>query len=270
VFGTTSDRLSGVTITVAGVRVAFVGKGGAGKSSIAGTFARLLAGTGQPVLALDSDPMPGLAFSVGVANIDAGVPDEAVEEYDDDGRRRYRLRAGLTASDVVEQYAVRGPDGVRFLQLGKARGPRWDNARQHAAFHRVVDELPVDGWNLVGDLPAGTRQAFQGWGRYAHTLLVVVEPTASSILSGRRLARLAQMSGAPRVLLVASQVRGPADAQDVAARTGLLLLGAVPYDPLLGEAARSGCAPLDYDPDAPAVRAVASLVEFLVAERRHT
>lgn len=56
-FDTTSDRLSGLTITVAGVRVAFVGKGGAGKSSIAGTFARLLAVTGQPVLALDSDPM---------------------------------------------------------------------------------------------------------------------------------------------------------------------------------------------------------------------
>ena len=264
------DALYGVAITVAGVRVAFVGKGGAGKSSIAGTFARLLAATGQPVLALDSDPMPGLAFSVGIANVDAGIPDEAVEDYDDDGRRRYRLRAGLSATDVVQQYAVHGPDGVRFLQLGKARGARWNNARQHAAFQRVVDELPVNGWNIVGDLPAGTRQAFQGWGRYAQTLLVVVEPTASSILSGRRLARLAQMSNPPQVLLVASQVRGPADAQDVAARTGLPLLGAIPFDPLLGEAARSGRAPLDHDPDAPAVRAVASLVKTLVAERRQT
>jgi len=63
---------------------------------------------------------------VGVANVDAGVPDEAVEEYDDDGRRRYRLRAGLTASDVVEQYAVGGPDGMRFLQLGKGLGGAGD------------------------------------------------------------------------------------------------------------------------------------------------
>ncbi len=63
---------------------------------------------------------------MGVANVDAGVPDEAVEEYDDDGRRRYRLRAGLTASDVVEQYAVGGPDGMRFLQLGKGLGGAGD------------------------------------------------------------------------------------------------------------------------------------------------
>jgi CO dehydrogenase maturation factor len=97
------DALYGVAITVAGVRVAFVGKGGAGKSSIAGTFARLLAATGQPVLALDSDPMPGLAFSVGIANVDAGIPDEAVEDYDDDGRRRYRLRAGWCAFSAARQ-----------------------------------------------------------------------------------------------------------------------------------------------------------------------
>ncbi len=32
------------------MRVAFVGKGGAGKSSLAGTFARVLAGTGERVL----------------------------------------------------------------------------------------------------------------------------------------------------------------------------------------------------------------------------
>ncbi len=164
--------------------------------------------------------------------------DDAMEGYDEGGRRRYRLRAGLSADGVVQEYAVRGPDGVRFLQLGKARGARWNNASAHAAFQRVIDELPVQGWHVVGDLPAGTRQAFQGWSRYATTLVVVVEPTAASILSGRRLARLANMSTAPRVLLVASQVRQPADAQDVAARTGLPLVGSVPFDPLLREAAR--------------------------------
>ena len=49
------------------MRVAFVGKGGAGKSAIAGTFARTLARQGDPVLAIDSDPLPGLAFSLGLA-----------------------------------------------------------------------------------------------------------------------------------------------------------------------------------------------------------
>ena len=246
------------------MRVGFVGKGGAGKSSVAGTFARVLAARGERVLALDSDPMPGLAFSLGIEQSDAGLPDDVVEAYDDgDGRTRYRLREGLTGTGVVERYAVRAPDGVRFLQLGKAHGPRWDNTRQHFGFQRVLDDLPGDGWSVVGDLPGGTRQPFLTWGRYAQTFLVVVEPTPSSLLSGRRLAKLTGMPQSPQVLAVANKVREPADAELVAERTGLEVVGAVPFDPLVGEADRHGRAVLDHDPDAASVAAVRSLVDAL-------
>jgi CO dehydrogenase maturation factor len=254
------------------MRVAFVGKGGAGKSSLAGTFARVLADglapTGQRVLALDSDPMPGMAFSLGVAQTDAGLPDDAVEEYDDDGRRRYRLREGLTGTGAVEQYAVRGPDGVHFLQLGKAKGAKWNNTRQHFGYQRVLDDLPGEGWSVVGDLPGGTRQPFFTWGRYAETFLVVVEPTPASLLTGRRLAKLASIEGAPRVVVVANKVREPHDADLVAERTGLPLVGAVPFDPALGEADRLGRAVLDHDPDGPTAAAVRSLVDVLRTERK--
>lgn len=245
------------------MRVAFVGKGGAGKSSLSGTFARLLASTGERVLALDSDPMPGMAFSLGVAQTDAGLPDEAVEEYQHEGRRQFRLRDGLTGSEAVERYAVHAPDGVRFLQLGKARGPRWDNTRAHFGYQRVLDDLPGTGWSVVGDLPGGTRQPYFAWGRFAEVYLVVVEPTAASVLTGRRLARLAATETAPRTLVIANKVREPGDAAQVAQRTGLDLLGAIPFDPALGEADRLGRAVLDHDPDGPTVAAVRSLVTTL-------
>jgi len=245
------------------MRVAFVGKGGAGKSSLAGTFARVLAADGGPVLALDSDPMPGLAFSLGVPQSDAGLPDEAVEEYEQDGHRRFRLRAGLTGPGAIDAYAVRTADGVHFLQLGKARGPHWNNSRQHFGFQRVLDDLPGEGWSIVGDLPGGTRQPFFTWGRYARTFLVVVEPTPASLLTGRRLAKLAATANAPRVMVVANKVREPADADRVAQRTGLPLLGAVPFDPAVGDADRLGHAVLDHDPDGPTATAVRSLVAEL-------
>ncbi len=249
------------------MRVAFVGKGGAGKSSVAGTFARVLAARGDRVLALDSDPMPGLAFSLGVDRSDSGLPADAVEQYDEgDGRTRYRLREGLTGTGAVEQYALRTPDGVHFLQLGKAHGPRWDNTRQHFAFQRVLDDLPGDGWHVVGDLPGGTRQPFMTWGRYAETFLVVVEPTPASLLTGRRLARLTGMPQSPRVLAVANKVRGPGDAELVAERTGLHVVGAVPFDSAVAEADRRERAVLDHDPAAASVVAVRSLVDALSSQ----
>lgn len=248
------------------MRVAFVGKGGAGKSSLAGTFARVLARTGERVLALDSDPMPGMAFSLGVEQRDAGLPDDAVEEFEEDGRRRYRLRPGLTGTAAVQRYSVQGPDGVHFLQLGKARGARWDNTRQHFGYQRVLDDLPGEGWSVVGDLPGGTRQPFMTWGRFAETFLVVVEPTSASVLSGRRLARLAATARAPRVVVVANKVRESGDADQVAERTGLVLAGAVPFDPAVEAADRQGRAVLDDDPDGPTARAVRSLVDTLRSE----
>lgn len=249
------------------MRVGFVGKGGAGKSSVAGTFARLLAARGERVLALDSDPMPGLAFSLGVAQSDAGLPDDAVEDYaDEDGRTRYRLAGNATGTTAVERYATRTPDGVYFLQLGKAHGPQWSNTRQHFGFQRVLDDLPRSGWSIVGDLPGGTRQPFLTWGRYAQTFLVVVEPTPASLLTARRLARLSGMAQAPRVLAVANKVREPGDAVRIAERTGLEVLGAVPYDPAVVEADARGVAVLDHEPEGPCATAVRSLVDALIED----
>lgn len=248
------------------MRVAFIGKGGAGKSAIAGTFARALARRGEPVLVLDSDPMPGLAFSIGIDATDAGIPDEAVEENPDEGGPRYRLRKGLSAEEAVERYAATGPDGVRVLQFGKLRGHVAPFVPSQFAFRQIMAELPDGRWNLVGDLPGGTRQPFLGWGDYARTMLVVVEPTAKSLLSARRLARLARTENAPRVVAVANKVRAPRDPALVAERTGLQVVGAVPYDEVLAEAERRGVPPIDYAPGSSAVQAVESLLEWLSSE----
>ncbi|MBA2530546.1 MAG: AAA family ATPase [Nocardioidaceae bacterium] len=248
------------------MRVAFVGKGGAGKSSIAGTFARLLARRGERVLAIDSDPMPGLAFSLGVDRSDAGIPDVAIEECVIDGRNTFRLRSGLSAEEAVLRYADVGPDGVLLLQLGKARGVRGENAGSHQAFQHVVEGVPDHGWSIVGDLPAGTRQPFFGWGRFARTVVVVVEPTPASLLSGRRLARLAGMPSAPRLVAVASKTRGLGDAELVRDGTGLPVIGTVPFDTSVSDGDREGAALLDQTPKAPAVAAIDELVSTLINE----
>jgi CO dehydrogenase maturation factor len=253
------------------MRVAFVGKGGAGKSAVSGTFARLLARTGRSVLAIDSDPLPGMAFSLGLPHDDAPLPDEAIEDRpEDEEGPRYRLRAGLSAVDAVERYAATAPDGVRFLQFGKVRTDPRALFRSQFAFRQIIRDLPVDRWDLVGDLPGGTRQPFTGWGGYADTFLVVVEPMAKSLLSARRLARLASSGDHPvRVVAVANKVMEPADIEHVARRTGLEVIGAVPLDPVFAAAERAGKAPLDAAPESAGVQAVSSLVDRLVKEYDH-
>jgi CO dehydrogenase maturation factor len=248
--------------------VAFVGKGGAGKSMIAGTFVRLLAARGEPVLAVDSDPMPGLALSMGIEATDAGIPDEAVEEKPE-GEEGPRYRLILPAGEAVRRYAAAGPDGALFLQFGKLWGAiNGQMVRSQMAYRQILDGLPPGEWHVVGDLPGGTRQPFFGWGSFARTLIVVAEPTAKSLLSARRLARLALAEDGPRVVAVASKVRQPDDVELVARRSGLEVVGAVPWDEEVAEGERRGRAPVDFAPDAPAVRAVESLVDWVQREER--
>jgi CO dehydrogenase maturation factor len=250
------------------VRVAFVGKGGAGKSAIAGTFVRLLARHGVPVLAVDSDPMPGLAFSVGIERTDTGIPDDAVvERGEGEEGPRFRLRPGLTTAEAIERYAAHGPDEVRFLQFGKMRGRPGDLLRSQMAFFQIRQGLADSAWNVVGDLPGGTRQPFFGWGDFAETILVVVEPTVKSLRSGQRLARLGDNQESPqRIVAVVSKARTDDDAEWVARGTGLEVIAAVPWDDQLATAERRGRAPIDEAPDCPAVRAVGSLLERLLDE----
>jgi CO dehydrogenase maturation factor len=250
------------------VKIAFVGKGGSGKSAIAGTLARAVARMGRPVLAIDSDPLPGLALSLGLDSDEAPIPDDAVvERQEGEKGPRFRLRPGLEAAEAVERYAVAGPDGVRFLQFGKI-GPGDVNLfRSQLAFLQIVRDLPGDEWNVVGDLPGGTRQAFTGWGNFAETVLVVVEPTAHSLLSGRRLARMAELEGhSRRVVAVVSKAREEGDSDLVARRTGLQVVATVPWDLALAEAERNRQAPIDAAPECAAVKAVELLAEHLSEE----
>jgi len=99
-------------------------------------------------------------------------------------------------------------------------------------------------------------------------MLIVVDATAKSLLSARRLARLALSDPPPRAIVaLANRVREPADVDVVRERTGLEVVAAVPYDEALADAERQGKAPIDVAEQSPAVAAVESLVDRLRREQ---
>ena len=240
------------------MRLAFVGKGGSGKSSIAGTVARLLARGGEAVLALDVDTLPGLSFSIGLGRVaDAGLPADLAERREKVG---WVMRDPVSAEDLVERHALHGPDGIRFLQLGKLPG----NVKpgSSVAFRHVLDGFRKPGWSMIGDLAAGTRQSSGGWAGFAETIVAVVEPTRAALIAARRLRSLAPE--AKMGLVVNKVAAGRAlPAERIAAELQLPLWAEVPYDDEVAEADRRGVAPIDAAPLSAAVLAVTRLLERL-------
>jgi CO dehydrogenase maturation factor len=249
------------------MRVAFIGKGGAGKSTIAATFARLLARRGRSVVAVDSDPMPGLCFGLGLPIVERPIPDDAVvEKAEGESGPRFRLRPGLDARTALEAYSIAGADGVRLLSFGKTRGQWGEIARGQHAWSQILDELPHATVDLVGDLPGGTRQPMTGWGKYADAMLVVVEPTANSINTARRLSTLRNSAWNYReVVAVVNRATHADDALMVSERTGLAVVGVLPLDADVASADRLGLSALDTATSGPFVRSVDNLVDACLA-----
>jgi CO dehydrogenase maturation factor len=246
------------------MRVAVMGKGGAGKSVVAATLARLLARRGQRVLAVDSDPMPGLAVSLGLGPLTDPMLEEAVER---DERGRWRLRKGIGPATAVTRFAAEGPDGVRLLQFGKATkegfaGSMGSLNALYQVIHRIARTGAPRGWSIVGDLPAGTRQAAFDWAPYAETTLVIVEPSWKSVLAARRIASIVAARGRSGIVAVANKVDDSADERLVREALGDPLVE-IPFDPVVKEAERSGIAVLDAHESAATVRAVGRLLELL-------
>jgi CO dehydrogenase maturation factor len=250
------------------VRIAVVGKGGAGKSVVSANLARLLARRGHRVLALDSDTLPGLSISLG-----AEVPDDAplnhAAERTEQGR--WRLKPGIGPVRAVQRYATDAPDGVRLLAIGKTdkRGLAVNRA-SHNAFYEVIHRLDraasLRDWVILGDLPAGARQTAFDWAPYAEHFLLVVEPTWQSMLTARRIVRVARAQREDATFsLVVNKVTSEDDAARVQEFLGVPLIATVPVDEGVRSAERAGVALLDHAPDSAAIRAIELLADKLDA-----
>ncbi len=92
------------------MKIAVVGKGGAGKTTVSGTVARALGRSGHPVLALDADanPMLGISLGIGAERTEALV---SVRQALDEGEGEHQP----TAEGMMDAFGTDAPDGVRLV-----------------------------------------------------------------------------------------------------------------------------------------------------------
>ncbi len=249
------------------MRLAIAGKGGSGKTSISGTMARVLARAGHDVLAIDGDPNPNLALTLGIEpeRMDA-LPTLAPEHVD---RKPGGPTLTLPLSELEASHGVTGPDGVRLLVMAN---PKHSNVgclcSRHAAVRSVIEVAATEEGDVcILDTEASPEHFSRGTAKHADGVLLVVEPYFKSLETGRRMAELGRDLGL-RVELVANKVRDDAEREAVrsfAERHGIPLAAVIPYDESMPAAERAGAAPLDFAADGPAVKAIAELAEREVA-----
>ena len=103
------------------MKIALAGKGGSGKTTLAGLLARDLARRGHPVWAIDADTNPNLGLSLGIPRERLGkipaLPRSILKERTDEaGKRTWTL--GMTPREVAGTFGTPTPDGVTLLLMG--------------------------------------------------------------------------------------------------------------------------------------------------------
>jgi CO dehydrogenase maturation factor len=247
------------------VRLAVTGKGGAGKSVISATLARLYGRESGHVLAADLDVNPGMAISLGIPVTDRCLPSDAVQPAPPDIPYGFDIRSDLAPEEAVAAYAQHGPDGVSFMQIGNIGHVDHGLGQYVVAIRRILRGFRLPGWHVVADLEAGTTTPYEGYADFADRAAIVVEPGWVSALAARRLAAIFKETGPPAVM-VGNKVRSAEDSrrlETLAEELDLPLAGIVPFDASILDADRQGLAPLDHAPSGAAVSGIRALAVTL-------
>ena len=256
------------------LRIAVAGKGGAGKTTLSATLARVLARRGRQVIVVDGDSNPNVAVALGIDRQEAAsmapLPTSLISR---------RLTAGTALTDpvldVVKRYGTSAPDGIEVVLMAM---PSHADEGCLCSAHATVSGLLADVRNeteavTILDLEASPEHLSRGTTRNVDALLLVVEPYYRSYETARRMAGLAAELPIPLVGVVLNKVRSPLDVEameEYCSRHGLDFEGELPWSDAVLDADREGTPIFDYDPDGPVVTAVSELADRLLPlERRN-
>jgi len=256
------------------LKIAVAGKGGVGKTLIAGALACEFASKGFKTIAIDADPSPNLALTLGLPAEKArkilpiSENKELVESKTGTGYSGV-FRLTFTVDDIIREYAVNAPCGVNLIVMGtvKSMGSGCTcpaNAVIRALLrHLVIERNEV----VVLDMEAGIEHMGRGTAQHVDAMLVVADANVKSLETAKNINDLAVAANIENVFLVGNKIADETQKEvieEFAKKFNMKILGYVPFDIKVVEAEMRGETPLKYE-DSKALLAIQRLCEMIIA-----
>lgn len=257
--------------------IALAGKGGTGKTTIAGMVIKYLMQT-QPgaILAIDADPSSNLNLVLGlelewtVGDIREDLLAQVKQTLTAGGAAMGTLPGGVSKRDYLD-YQVRSSvsEGDRFdlVAMGRSEGPGCYCAVNHN-LREVVDAISRNYRYVVIDNEAGMEHLSRRTTRDVQHLLIVTDPTQRGIVAAERIAGFRHQLDIhiENTGLILNRLSGdiPAPLQARIDQMDIPLLGVVPADEQLMEFEFSGRPLIELGDESPVYTAVARIMEKIL------
>jgi len=256
------------------MKIAVAGKGGVGKTVVAGVLASFFAEKGFKVLAIDADPSPNLALTLGIPLDKAN---KIVPIFENVGLIEQKTSTGIggvyrltfTVEDIVEKFTVKSPYDVNLLVMGTVRSAGAGcTCPANAVVRALLQHLLVERDEaVVMDMEAGVEHMGRGTAKHVDIMLTITDSSLKSMETARKIHNLAVEAGVPRVFIVGNKVANLGDAELIkrfASDNNLLLVGMIPYDEQILRADVQGKTPLEYARDSDSVAMIRKVGEKLL------
>lgn len=218
------------------IRVAFSGKGGVGKTTLAGLFIQALAKDGQKVLAVDCDPVANLGRFLKIENADSIVPiaemKNLIQERMEVGPDKTLYKLNPQVDDIPERFSLR-KDNIRLMVMGTVRQAGAGCMCPEAGFLKALLSrlLLREDEAVVMDMEAGVEHLGRATAASVDELFIVLEPTPDSISAARKIAHLVEDLKIKKISPVLNKVRDSAEVALVAKEIlPLDLIASIPFE----------------------------------------
>lgn len=198
------------------MKLAITGKGGTGKSTIAGILAHYYKNDGYKVLAVDADPDANLASAIGIpaekasSIIPISEQRKLIKERTgaNPGQFGQLFKMNPTVHDIPDEFCI-DYQGIKLLVMGAIRkGGSGCACPENVLLRSLLSEIILNRDEvIIVDMEAGIEHLGRATARSIDKMIIIVEPGSRSISTAKTIMRMAQEIGIQSLVIVGNKIQ---------------------------------------------------------------